>query len=330
MLIIRQEQMDVLRMAARRSFEDSMVEHLGGAFPHLLGAIGAGQMRLAVELGMRRAAGYGFDLRGPVCLYLELMLLFGSAFDTDPQYPWAAEILTDRDGQPQMQRATRLYQRALDYRRQVAGPADAYALRALGNIRGLFSQTIGFAVDELVPFMLSEINLLYPEKAAYVGDECLTALIRKAGQGASNIRFTSPRGVALVVVLMLVLGHGCGADPIYPWIARTLKNGAITDPDAKAKRLEETTLAWLEQVQTHLAATDANPGKGVPTPPDTSPGADLHCDGVVQTGPPEDGIQARERGQAHARVGTEPTAAEVGQPPSSRSGDAADSDLAPG
>ncbi|WP_295458291.1 hypothetical protein [uncultured Thiodictyon sp.] len=253
MLVIRQEQMEVLRAAAAQTFADAMVTHLTGFSTPLAQVVGPERLRIAIEFGIKQAAGYGFDARGPVRLYLELMLLFGCRFDTDPQYPWAAEILSDRDSAPQMQRAQDLYERTLDYRRQVAGPADANTLKALRNIQALAGQTLRFAPHELVPFMLEEIALIYPEKAAYIGAEALTALIRKAGEGARNLRFTTPRGMALVVLLFFSFGHGCGADPLYPWIAHTLRDQTLTDPEAKAERLEKRALTWLEQVLAHLA-----------------------------------------------------------------------------
>jgi hypothetical protein len=277
MLIIRQEQMDTLRAAAMGAFEKAMTEHLGGISPFLLNAVGPEQLRKAVRLGIERAGGYGFDFRGPVRLYLELMLLFGSYFDTDPQYPWAAVILADRDFGPQMQRAARLHEQALDYCRQVVGPDDAYTLNALKNIRAFASQPLSFAPDELVSAMLGEIALIYPEKSAYVGHEGLVALIRKAGQGARNMRFGSPSDMALVVLLMLVFGHGCGADPLYPWIAQTLRDETTSDPAAKAKRLETKTMAWLEQMMGHF-------GRGTTiTPPDAGTGANQRCDSTTQT-----------------------------------------------
>ena len=97
MLVIRPEQMEVFKEAALRSFESEMVAHLAEFSPPLFKAIGEEQMRKAIQFGIDRAGSYGFDFRGPVRLYLELMLLFGSHFDTDPQYPWAAAILTNQD-----------------------------------------------------------------------------------------------------------------------------------------------------------------------------------------------------------------------------------------
>ena len=98
-----------------------MVAHLAEFSPPLFKAVGEEQMRKAIRFGIGRADSYGFTFRGPVRLYLELMLLFGSHFDTDPQYPWAAAILTDQDSDPQMQCAERLYEVTMDYREEVAG-----------------------------------------------------------------------------------------------------------------------------------------------------------------------------------------------------------------
>jgi hypothetical protein len=253
MLVMRTEHMEVFRAAAVRLFEEDMVKHLAEFSPPLVQAVGEGQLRKASQLGMKQAANYGFTYRGPVRLYLELMLLFGSHFDTDPQYPWAAEILTDRDPDHQMERAESLYQKCMDYRTQVAGPKDAYTLEALKNIAVLAKQPLTLPTDEFAAAMLREITLVYPEKAAYVGNQGVSALIRKGMDGARMQRFSTPRGMALVILLMFAMGHGCGSDPLYPWIAQTLRDKAITDPDARAKRLEAKALTWLDHVLSNFA-----------------------------------------------------------------------------
>jgi hypothetical protein len=247
MLQIRREQMDVFRAAARQSFEDEMVLHLSEFSPSLAKTLRVEQLHDVVRLGMERAAGYGFDHRGPVRLFLESMLLFGSYFDTDPQYPWAAEILTDA-GTPQTVRARQLYLRVMDYQERVAGPDDTYAAAALRNIRAFAARPLNFSPTELVPAMLHELELIYPEKVSYVGADALSVMIRRGGQGARNVRFYSPRATALVIVLMLAFGHRCGADPLYPWIANTLRDDRAQDPEAKAGHLEKKALIWLDHV----------------------------------------------------------------------------------
>lgn len=254
MIVIRREQMDSFRAAARRTFEDRMVRHLAQFSPPLFKTIKEEQMLRVVRLGMEQAAGYGFDQRGPVRLYLELMLLFGSYFDSDPQYPWAAETLKERTNDPQLLRSERLYERAMDYQRKVTGPANAHALSALRNIRVFAARPLAFDPTTVVPVMLRELTLVFPEKAAYIGPEALSALILKGARGARNVGFFSPRATSLVIVLMLAFGHRCGADPLYPWIGNTLRDERLADPEAKAARLEKKALTWLDHV---LAASDS-------------------------------------------------------------------------
>jgi hypothetical protein len=79
---IRKKQMDALGAAVERRFEDEMIAHLDAFSPPLFKATGEEQMRQVIRLGISKAAAYGFENRGPVRLYLEMMLLFGSHFDT--------------------------------------------------------------------------------------------------------------------------------------------------------------------------------------------------------------------------------------------------------
>lgn len=247
MLVIRAEQMDVFKKTALQSFEDEMVEHLAQFSPPLYKVVGEEQMRKVIQLGMNQAAQYGFTFRGPVRLYLELMLLFGSYFDTDPQYPWAAEILIDRETDSQMQRAERLYEKTMDYRQEVAGPNGAYAIDPLKNALMSVRLPLPELAIDFSSAMLKLITYLYPQKANYVGKDGLEALIKKGLSGAQRQNFTTNRGTALVAGLMLTLGHKCAIDPLYPWIARILQDETIVDPAARAKRLETEAVTWIKQ-----------------------------------------------------------------------------------
>jgi hypothetical protein len=247
-MIIRAEQIDTMRAASQRTFEDQMVLHLSSFSPPLFKATGEAQMREVIRLGRSQAEASGFDTWGPVQLYLEMMLLFGSHFGDDPQYEWSAEILNDREAGTQMERAEMLYQRTMHYRENVGGPEDEFTLQALRNIRIWADQPLPLSQENFVPSMLREIERVYPQKAEYVGRDALETLIHHGGKEALGYGFTTARGVALMIVLMLAFGHGCVSDPLYPWIERTLNDEAITDPAARAKRLESKALTWLDHV----------------------------------------------------------------------------------
>jgi hypothetical protein len=248
MFIIRSEQMDVFRESALRRFEGEMLVHLREFSPPLFKAAGEKQMHKAVRYGIGAASAYGFTFRGPIRLYLELMLLFGSRFDTDPQYPWAAEILTGQSLALQMQRADMLYEKTLDYRQKVAGSEEVYAIDAFKLISNRTGLPVTIHLEDLASGMLQEIKHIYPQKADYVGDEGIKALILEGIEEAHRHGFLTVRAIGIVVLLMLTLGHGCTDDPLYPWIARTLNNRSLTNPENKASRLEKRALTWLDHV----------------------------------------------------------------------------------
>jgi hypothetical protein len=240
--------MNAIRAETARTFEGEMVRHLAAFSPPLFKAIGEPQLREAIRFGVAAADRHGFTTRGPVRLYLELMLLFGSRFDTDPQYPWAQEILNERDSAPQAQRADVLYRRTLHFLEKVNGPNDTHTLAALRRIRSFAARPLPTATDGFARSMFDEVCRIHPQKAAYLGVAPLQALILEGGRGARSFGFSSPRAFTLMIALMLAFGHGCTDDPLYPWISRTLRDPAIADPEARAGRLERKSLTWLDHV----------------------------------------------------------------------------------
>ncbi len=135
-MLIRSEQMAVMEQYAEGAFESEMAGHIREFAPARAESIGDECLRTVVRTGLFKARGHGFTCRGPLRLYLDLMCLFGSDFDTDPQCRWATEILSDPELGIEMQRATRLYERAMEFMNEIAGPGgDLLALGLAANRR---------------------------------------------------------------------------------------------------------------------------------------------------------------------------------------------------
>jgi len=130
----------------------------------------------------------------------------------------------------------------------VSGSESVYVLEALRKIAFFIQQPPPLSPENFIPDRMREITNIYPQKAAYVGNEGLEALIRKGIGGAQRQCFTSVRGVTLIFMLIFAFGHGCGNDPLYPWIANTLKGDSAPTPEAKATLLEKNALIWLDHV----------------------------------------------------------------------------------
>lgn len=248
MLVIRKKQQDALGQVALRGFEDEMVAHLAACSPPLFQAVKEDQMRAAIRFGIDHASEYGITFRGPLRLYLELMLLFGSRFDADPQYGWAAEILQDEELESQMERADLLCQKTRDYQEVVAGPEAAYQITALGKFSDLAGRDFAFSSDGFTDGLLGEMERIHPQKAAYVGEPALRVLIDSGAAEADSRGFSTVRERALPGVLMFAFGSGCFDDPLYPWISEVFTNEKLIDPPARAARLEKRAFTWLDHV----------------------------------------------------------------------------------
>lgn len=246
MLKIRRAQLEVFEQAALKKFEDDMVVHSKEFSPKLSQVLGDEQLRVAIRQAISRARTHGLTNRGPVRLFIDMMFLFGSAFDTDPQYPWAARIL--RSSEDQMQRADWLHAQILEYQEKVSGPGAVNTRNALKGLAELARQQLTFTADTFVADMLNLMESGFPQKASYIGSEALEVLIREASDESRRYGLRPYRDDALIGVLMFAFGHGCTDDPLYPWIAATLKDKRIINGEARAERLERKALTWLDHV----------------------------------------------------------------------------------
>lgn len=255
MLVIRPSQMKAFEDHALETFERSMITHLREFSPPLSATLSEDQLLNVVRLGIGNAQRDGFTLQGPVRMYLETMLLLGAEFSSDPQYPWAGTALRThaRANEGELERATRFYERLMDYRTAVNGLNDAYTLEALRRLEDFASSPISYRRENLEDSLVSEMTRIYPEKLHYVGEPAIQALLKKGISAAPQVRLdTDVRSVVLVCVMMFAFGHECTHDPLYSWIERTLVDPRITNQAARARRLETKAVTWLRHVNDYF------------------------------------------------------------------------------
>lgn len=248
MFQLRKDHMQAFEDAALRRFETEMVRHLGKFARKHSEILGEEGVRKVIRLGIERAMEYGLTNRGPMRSYIELMFMFGSDFDTDPQLPWAAEILGDKDEKDEMKRADRLFAKATAFLDVVGGPDHAYAKDALRRARGQRFEELPVPEGDFEQQVLGRLEANYPEKCHYVGEPALRTLVRRGLDLAKRHSVTSNAGKVLLIGLMFTLGHGFATDPQFPWIESTLANDNIRDPNRRAERLHEKAMTYLSHV----------------------------------------------------------------------------------
>jgi hypothetical protein len=245
-LQIRAEQMKTFERAARRRFEDEMIAHSHEFSPRLCEVLGDAKLRRAVRAAIERAESYGFTNRGPIRLFIELMFLCGSAFDTDPQYAPIGEFL--RDSGEQMYRAQEIHEWHNSYLEEVSGPRAIHVHKALSDLLAFTRRPLAIEQAQLHEGLLREMGHIFPRKAAFVGRQKLVDVIDESAAEATRYGFEGTRPTVLLAILKFAFGHGCTDDPLYPWIAQTLQDDKIASPEARAARLEKKAITWLEHV----------------------------------------------------------------------------------
>jgi hypothetical protein len=243
MLMIRAEQIKTFEQAAMRRFEDEMVAHLRQLAPQHCNAVGEEGLRQVIRTGYQRAIGYGYTNRGPVRLYLDLMIMLGSDFDTDPQYPWAADLLKDTNISGQMDHAEQLYEKAMDYSIKVFGQGyeqEKAAVRRAGLVKfeDLPTFTTGFVTK-----LVNHFENIFPEKVRYLGEASIYALSDRAKSLSELYSLTSEYGPTVLAGLMFAFGHGVTTDPQFPWVAASLVKDT-QDAAARTERIFRRALTY--------------------------------------------------------------------------------------
>jgi hypothetical protein len=96
LLLIRKEQIEAFDRDRLRRFEARLCTLLPQHWPDACRALGEDGLRALVHDGVERARAYGIASEPGVTRFLNVMLALGAGFDSDPRYPWAAEILGRR------------------------------------------------------------------------------------------------------------------------------------------------------------------------------------------------------------------------------------------
>ncbi len=248
MLRIRPAQVQAFERAALRRFEDEMVGHLAKFAPKHSEILGEEGVRKVIRLGFERADKYGLTNRGPMRSYIELMFMFGSDFDTDPQLPWAAQILGDQDEKDQMKRADRLFAKTMEFRTQVMGPEGEYTRDALHRAMAERFEELPVSEGDFESGVLARLDALHPRRYQRVGGEPLRHLVRRGRELAKQHGLDGNAGAALLGEMMFLLGHGCAADPQFPWIEGALTDPSVARADRRLKRLHAAWVTYLNHL----------------------------------------------------------------------------------
>ncbi len=250
MLTMRQEQVEAFRQHHLQKFEDEMVEHLKKFAARHWKVMGEPDGRRVIRLGIEQARKYGLTIRGPVRFYIELMFMFGSYFDTDPQYPWASTVLANPEAVDQSVRADRLYAAMNKYLAEVVEPEREYMKAAVRRLSESSFRDVLPAQSNLEDGILQVLHSVSPTRCRYLGEPILKRMIQYGFVLAQDHGFVSAKGKTLMVTLAFAVGHGFAKDPLNGWILRRLDTPRWSDRDKQVDELSSKSVIYLKHILT--------------------------------------------------------------------------------
>ena len=250
MLSLRTPQAIALADAAWASTERDMARRIMAVFPVDAALLGPVDLQRTVRYGVTRARARGFETLGEVCRYVDLALVLGSNFDSDPLLPWASRIL---DG-PNTPTATidELDAVAIDYLGDVAGEHGEHYTRALLRSRRLRLEHLE-GIYDLHEFL----SVLYPAKYQEARiDRSFGAFVQRVEQLVDELGFGDVPGARpCIAAMMFMLGTGFAEDPRWPFVARAMESTGT--PTYRLRGLLSRAQRHLERAFTLLRGQEA-------------------------------------------------------------------------
>ncbi len=111
-MVLRLGQLEMFATAAAESFETRLVKHVAKYFGDRYEVLSERGARDLVREGIKRAAVYKITRERDVCKFVDIMLVHGRYFDSDPEVGWAYNILHDRAFRDSTVRVEALFEEA--------------------------------------------------------------------------------------------------------------------------------------------------------------------------------------------------------------------------
>lgn len=241
-MIIRAEQLGVLKKQTHRAFVDETINMLRQYTPRHFQVLEEAQIRDAVLQSWDHAASYGITSEQGVQLFVYLSFQLGSQFYADPQLNWVHRFQPESGNGEEWIR--HVYDEAVQFLDRTAGSSGEILKEVLFRIRdGLnFERLAGIPASEAA--LADWLEVLYPSKAVLLGNGGVRQVAKAGIVKAEAYGLSWPRGTAVYTALQFLLGSAFEADPLASWAMTVL--GSSAPAEEKAVLLEGTAREKLE------------------------------------------------------------------------------------
>jgi len=182
---------------------------------------------------IEQSRAFGLSRQSDLMSHLALIAKIGTGYQHDPQFRRIAEAV--QEAQTPENSLQALSTGVNEFRAGVRGGSDEWYHAALQRV--LRTSYEAWHRPNFTTEVAAMLAALYPERAAYAGEQAVIDLVKMARKEAEAWALPPRPGICLLAGLMFFLGVDCVTDPLYPWIAQNLHNDM--SPARKIRELFE-------------------------------------------------------------------------------------------
>ncbi|CDL86714.1 hypothetical protein [Xenorhabdus cabanillasii] len=243
---LNEDQWNKLKKHAFNAYIDELVLHCNESYPYLEIKLGKEGLRKALEDAVEKAKNDGFDQRGAVQLYIDILILFGEEFQTDPQYSWIREILDNHAHLGQLEKTTLLYHEVTRYLNEVHGEQDENLKASILKFQNINIEHLNVQWNTYKSNVDVLLNSLFPKKYQHIKQDNIKKVIQFGIEKSSQYGIEDANHAAFLTLIMFLLGHEFDQDIFLPHLNTRLFKQYYTDIDSLIIEMEKQAKDYLK------------------------------------------------------------------------------------
>lgn len=206
---ISTEQLALLDFYSKNAFINELSEHCKEMFPFIFNGLGTKRLKVSLAKLINNAKASNITQRGPLQLYIDMAIVLGSGFDTDPMYSCFRTVNEQHSFGTELEKSMLVHDKFNRYLADVMGESNLYIL----DFKNKLANEIfyGFSNVNFNEQVFDLLKSLYPQKCMYLGYDKVKDLICLGLENSDTYCLNLSARAAFILV-MFIVGHEFQSD----------------------------------------------------------------------------------------------------------------------
>ncbi|WP_275360824.1 hypothetical protein [Xenorhabdus bovienii] len=241
-----EDQWNMLKKHSFNAYIDELVAHCNESYPYLEIKLGKDELRKALKDAVEKAKNDGFDQRGAVQFYIDMLILFGTEFQTDPQYTWIKTNLDNHSHLGQLEKTSLLYHEVTRYFNEVHGEQDKHLKTSILKFQNINIERLNVQWNTYESNVDALLKSLYPQKHQYIKQNDIKKLIQFGVEKSDQYGIKNSNCSAFLTLIMFLLGHKFDQDVFLSHLNMRLFKQYYSDIDSLIIEMEKKTKDYFK------------------------------------------------------------------------------------